>query len=260
MKLIFIRHAEPDYAVDSLTEKGFREAGLLAERSAEWKVTDVYCSPLGRAQATSKPSLKEWGKEAVTYEWLREFHAPVINPDKPEEWRIPWDFRPGYLNENPVLFSPEHWWEAPVMQTGNVKESYDWVCNGLDGVLSKYGYERNGLVYSSPKEVLPSNHFMQYNGTTKECLKDSRVDETTLVFFCHLGVMMVMASHLLNTSPVTMWQGMFIPPASVTVFSTEEIKPGEAYFRCQMMGDTSHLRQKGEITSYYGGFTTPFQG
>ena len=32
MKLLLIRHAEPDYAIDSLTEKGFREASLLSDR------------------------------------------------------------------------------------------------------------------------------------------------------------------------------------------------------------------------------------
>lgn len=53
MKLIFIRHAEPDYSIDSLTEKGFYEAQLLAKRTAGWKVTDFYCSPLGRAIRTS---------------------------------------------------------------------------------------------------------------------------------------------------------------------------------------------------------------
>ena len=39
MKLIFVRHAEPDYAHDSLTEKGFREAGLLlsAQRAGLWR-------------------------------------------------------------------------------------------------------------------------------------------------------------------------------------------------------------------------------
>ena len=31
MRLLFIRHGEPDYEKDSLTEKGFREAGYLAE-------------------------------------------------------------------------------------------------------------------------------------------------------------------------------------------------------------------------------------
>ena len=53
MKLIFIRHAEPDYSIDSLTEKGFYEAGLLAKRTAAWHVTDFFCSPLGRAIKTS---------------------------------------------------------------------------------------------------------------------------------------------------------------------------------------------------------------
>ena len=37
MRLIFIRHAEPDYSIDSLTEKGWREAKLLAERTKRWK-------------------------------------------------------------------------------------------------------------------------------------------------------------------------------------------------------------------------------
>ena len=29
MKLLLVRHAEPDYEHDSLTEKGWREAGFL---------------------------------------------------------------------------------------------------------------------------------------------------------------------------------------------------------------------------------------
>ena len=32
MKLLFVRHGEPDYTIDSLTEKGWKEAELLAER------------------------------------------------------------------------------------------------------------------------------------------------------------------------------------------------------------------------------------
>ena len=36
MNLIFIRHAEPDYTIDSLTEKGFREAEMLANRTKDW--------------------------------------------------------------------------------------------------------------------------------------------------------------------------------------------------------------------------------
>ena len=53
MKLIFIRHGEPNYEIDSLTEKGWREAELLSKRTVKWNVTDFYCSPLGRAKDTA---------------------------------------------------------------------------------------------------------------------------------------------------------------------------------------------------------------
>ncbi len=45
MRLIFIRHAEPDYSIDSLTEKGWREAKLLAERTKRWKVDEFTARP-----------------------------------------------------------------------------------------------------------------------------------------------------------------------------------------------------------------------
>lgn len=31
MKLLIVRHGDPDYSIDSLTEKGWREAELLSE-------------------------------------------------------------------------------------------------------------------------------------------------------------------------------------------------------------------------------------
>ena len=34
MKLLFVRHGDPDYEHDSLTDKGVREADLLAPRLA----------------------------------------------------------------------------------------------------------------------------------------------------------------------------------------------------------------------------------
>ena len=50
MKILIIRHGEPDYSIDSLTEKGWREAELLSRRLAPLGIRDFYVSPLGRAQ------------------------------------------------------------------------------------------------------------------------------------------------------------------------------------------------------------------
>lgn len=42
MKLLIIRHGEPDYSIDSLTEKGWKEAALLAERISKLDVKEFY--------------------------------------------------------------------------------------------------------------------------------------------------------------------------------------------------------------------------
>lgn len=259
MKLIFIRHAEPDYSIDSLTEKGFREASFLAERTKSWKVNEVFCSPLGRAVETSKPSLKNWNMTATTYDWLREFHAPVSGEGRRDNRTIPWDFLPEYLNEHPELLDNNNWFNSKIMVDGNVKAEYDRVCRGIDSILSKYGYERDGLSYTT-HHIISSSDYMIYNGTTIECMKNSPNDEPVLVFFCHLGVMLAIISHLINTSPVTLWQGIFTPPSSVTVLSAEERYAGSVYFRAQAIGDTTHLYTADEPVSFYGGFAPPFHG
>ncbi len=62
MRLIFIRHAEPDYSIDSLRSRK-RSFLLSARREGRWM---FYCSPLGRAKDTASFTLKECGREAVT--------------------------------------------------------------------------------------------------------------------------------------------------------------------------------------------------
>ena len=53
MNIYIIRHAEPDYARDSLTEKGWHEAELLSRRLSKIPDASYYTSPLGRARATA---------------------------------------------------------------------------------------------------------------------------------------------------------------------------------------------------------------
>ena len=75
MRILFIRHGDPDYENDTLTEKGRREAALLAQMAPSMKIDDCYMSPLGRAQATASCSLKAMGKTAAVLDWLKEFPA-----------------------------------------------------------------------------------------------------------------------------------------------------------------------------------------
>ena len=53
MRLLIVRHGDPDYSIDSLTEKGWKEVEYLSERLSKLDVKDFYVSPLGRAKDTA---------------------------------------------------------------------------------------------------------------------------------------------------------------------------------------------------------------
>ena len=241
MRLIFIRHAEPDYAVDSLTEAGFREAALLAKRVAQWQVDGFYLSPLGRAQDTARPALAACSRSGITLDWLEEFRCGEYQmPDRQNKRKtVPWDFLPEYWTADPRFADREQWTELPVMQAMplNVADRFDRVCRGIDGLLAQHGYRREGRIYR---------------------VDDNAHRDATLVFFCHLGTTGAVAGHLLNIAPPLLWQSFFMPPSGITVLNTEEQTPGIAAFRCQVMGDTAHLRGSGEPVSRMGAFGPVF--
>lgn len=228
MKLMIIRHGDPDYEKDSLTPKGWREAELLADRISKLDVRDFYCSPLGRARDTAGVTLKRMGREAAVFDWLQEFPAQILDPVTGER-RIAWDFMPSFWTERPTFYDKDRWASDPIMQTGDVERLSQVVADGLDGVLAQHGYHRSGRIYRTAKG---------------NC--------DTLVFFCHLGVECVMLSHLLGLSAPVLWHGLFLAPTSVTTLVTEERIKGEAYFRCVSIGDTSHLYCGGEPLSACG--------
>lgn len=230
MKLIFIRHGDPDYVNDTITERGKIEVAALTERVLKWDIDEVFLSPLGRAQATAKPFLEKSGIKAETLSWLREFNAFVDRPHTGKKG-LPWDFMPGYWTNVSEMYDKDNWYNAPVMKTGDVKEKYNTVCDGIDKLLAERGYVRENRIYKTEK------------GNNK-----------TLVFFCHLGVQFVILSHLFGISSPCIWQNFFVAPTSVTVVETEEREEGIACFRCQKLGDTSHLYLNGIKPSRSGFF------
>ena len=90
MKLVIVRHGDPDYTIDSLTEKGWKEAGYLAERLEKLDVKEFYVSPLGRAKDTASCTLKKVGRTAIEKEWLREFAPRINRPDRADKKTISW--------------------------------------------------------------------------------------------------------------------------------------------------------------------------
>ena len=73
MKLLIVRHGDPDYDIDSLTEKGWKEVEYLSQNLSKLDVKAFYVSPLGRAKDTAAPTLKKMGRTATECEWRALF-------------------------------------------------------------------------------------------------------------------------------------------------------------------------------------------
>lgn len=231
MKLLLVRHADPDYAHDSLTEKGWREAELLARRLAPVPAKAYYVSPLGRAKDTASLTLEATGRTAEECPWLREFNAPIWRPDVPDHRKVPWDWLPQDWTADERSFHPDQWYQLPALLEGHVKEEYDRVTGALDVLLARHGYVRVG-----------------------RCYRAEAPNCDTLVLFCHFGVTCVLLSHLLNISPMALWHGTCAAPSSVTTVVTEERREGIASFRMLGFGDISHLYANGEPPSFSARF------
>ena len=259
MRLIFVRHCDPYYPTDSLTEKGFKEAKLLSKRIKKWNILKAYSSPMGRAFTTAKIGLSK-NKYLKTGEitvcpWLREFNYPVVDPLTNKN-RASWDLLPEFFTseKNRDLFDFATWQNNEFLETGDIKSFYKTVCDGLDGILEEFDYKRNGLLYSTVRKEGQSD-FME---RSTDVFKDY-IDDRTVVIFCHLVVMGAMLSHLLNISAPSLWQGFFVAPSSVTILNSEERTPGIASWRVQQMGDTAHLYAKKEPPSSSGYFASAFE-
>ncbi len=262
MHLIFIRHADPDYKNDSLTEKGFKEAEFLSERVKNWgNVEKLFSSPYGRALETAKAVSKGINKSVTILPYLKEFDHRICHPET-KKVRGCWDWLPSDLKDTPELYDKNLWLKTDAMQSGNISLHYKTLCENFDETLSEYGYKRispndnvdpvgiyNCTAHISEEEAKTDTHLLPFQ-------KD--IDAKTLVFVCHLGSMFCCISHLLGISPVVLWQGFFVAPSSVTVLSSQERVPGEAVFRVQTLGNVNHLSKNGETPSasgFFGNFT-----
>ncbi|MBQ1279362.1 MAG: histidine phosphatase family protein [Clostridia bacterium] len=230
MKILIIRHGDPDYANDTVTEKGAVEAEALSNRLKKLDIKQFYCSPLGRAQDTAKPTLQKMGRTAITFDWLREFNGYVFD-EKSDKERIPWDFMPSFWTKDERFYHKKDWLNTDIMQTGSLREKYINVCENLDRLIAEYGYVHEGNIYRVEKE-----------------------NRDTIVFFCHFGVECVLLSHMLGISPMALWHGFVALPSSVTTLITEEREQGIAYFRCNGFGDISHLYAADEPPSFAARF------
>ena len=236
MRIILIRHGDPDYQKDFLTDKGEREAACLAKwvKKLDPEVSAYYMSPLGRARETARVCLEPLEKTATILPWIEEYTGRTFNPRKGYV-RHAWDFWPGDWTKDEKLFHEDTWLDSPLYDNESCREGYYKITDGFDELLASYGYQREGHIYRTNWE-------------------DGKPYGGTIVIFCHMIATLTVIAHLTGIAAPLLWHGFYSTPTGVTVIQSEERERGTAWFRVRALGEAAHLLCEGEPISDSGFF------
>lgn len=237
MRILLIRHAEPDYTLDSLTPKGRIEAELLSRRLIRYDIRDFYVSPLGRARDTADYTLKKANRTAEVLSWLQEYRGSYPDPETGVRRTVAWDVKPRLWPSFPGITDVNTWSRCPVFLGGDVDTIWGETKAGVDELLGRYGYRKDGPVW-----LCEDNRYF------------------TIALFCHFGISMAILGYLTDVSPMVLWEHALCLPSSLTELVTEERVKGELSFRVTKLGDLTHLEAAGEVRSTAGLFPEVYTG
>lgn len=147
MLLYYIRHGEPIYDPDMLTELGKRQAEAAAERLAPAGIEKIYASTSNRAIQTARPLCERLGMEPELLDWCHEGHAwdelTLINKRGEKVWA---ESDPDSLR---LFARPEvralgrKWYAHPAFASTRYAEGMERIQRETDAFLLSLGYRHD---------------------------------------------------------------------------------------------------------------------
>lgn len=155
MRLILVRHGEPDYRSDCLTPNGQVQAEQVSELLCGMEITRIASSPLGRARETAAYTAGRLGLPVAILDFMREIDWFPLegSGEDPADQRVfhPWHCAQRLAREGKDLFRTdperqEFWYKS------TLKEDHARVLTGADRWLETLGYRRDGIGYRCQSE------------------------------------------------------------------------------------------------------------
>ena len=223
MILYIVRHGEPIYGPDTLTELGRRQAEALVRRFERSGLDRIFSSPMGRARETAQPTADALDLPVKIEPWMREIWPELALP-RP-------DGSLSFVIDMPAdqLRSPENreryadWYDMPALKSIQSRQAWARVERYSDDFLRRLGCRR----------VSPGVY-----GAEKPC-------EERVAVFCHAGFGITWLAHLLGIPPHLAWASFYMTHTGVTVVRFTPNPSGLITPRCLCLSDMSHLLESG---------------
>ena len=211
MEVLLIRHGDPDYQRDTITEIGHREAKMLAISLSAKPLSTIYVSPLGRAKDTMRYTADIMKIDFTTLEWLREVRAPAV--DGYAAWELPGT----YILSESKLPDLQTWFEDPLFGKSFLP-FYQKIANRFDKIMHLSGYKKFGHMY-----------------------RIHRASSKRIAFFSHKGTILTLLSYLLHWPLPLLFSHCQISPTGVTRLIWKKVDQEWAAPQLQGLNDLSHL-------------------
>lgn len=182
MRIVFVRHAHPDYKNDCLTDLGYKQAEAVADRLSKEKFHHIYSSSCGRAFQTAECIANLHNLKVEPCDFMRELGwgstdgKPILHDGHP------WDTAEEMvINGQNILSS--NWENEEPFCRNKVISCGRMAWQEFDALLSKLGYKREGNFYRVCNENKNTYAMVSHGGSSSAVI--SHIFNIPFPFFCH---------------------------------------------------------------------------
>ena len=233
MIFYYIRHGEPIYNPDSLTDLGHLQSEALAKYFADNPLDIIYSSTSNRAILTAKPTCENLNKEPVLLDFANEVYAfSELNIEREDQKGKIWltqDKRIiNLFNSKEIRVLGDRWYDYPELKKYNYEKGINRIYDESDAFLKSLGYEH-----------------IRYTGKYKV----NKANNKKVALFAHEGFGLAFLSCILDI-PYPMFCTHFdMCHTGVTIVDFNEID-GFCVPKILTLSSDSHLYSEGIETNY----------
>lgn len=219
MKLILVRHGDPNYKDNCLTPLGHIQAEAVAPKIAALSPTALYTSSYGRAVETAQHTADYLQMPVTVLDFMHEISSGF--PDLPQEERLrysPWLSTKAMLDAGEDIthydFSEHFAWKGT-----RFEESYARVTRGFDAWVRELGYEREKTYY-----------------------RCTRKNDDNLVIFAHGGSISCLLAHFTGLTPQFICGYVHLSCTGITVLRFEGEEGAIVTPNIRKINEDSHIK------------------
>ncbi len=216
MRILFVRHGEPDYERDCLTKEGQLQAAAAAMRLEGEGISRIYSSPCGRASETASYTARLLKLPVTILDYMHEISWG--GEGIPENGH-PWSLGDLMLEEGFDFYS-EDWRNHPYFAGNTALSYYEMISERFDAFLEDHGYRHEGRQYL--------------------CVGGS---DETIALFSHGGSGACVLAHLLALPFPYVASVMPYDYTSIIILDFPVKEGCYIYPRIELFNDCAHIRR-----------------